>query len=136
MYSRDHAILSGLVAIPFAMAPVSPNAILVWSYMLILGVGIDLDHFLIARLRRGDWTNLRRCFQQPQRIVFAQSEIFDDDDIRRVERLLSHHLLGGVLVAFTFFVDRYLAIVTAVTIYTHVLADIYWDLKTSGPSDV
>jgi hypothetical protein len=134
MYSSNHAIVAGLVAIPVAVfAPTEVPKLAVVGYVLALGIGIDVDHFLIARINRGTWDNLRRCVSNPSLVVTGQDGIFDPDDVYRDQRLLSHLLIGGGAVAVWWILSPYLAIVTAVTIYTHVLADLYADIQTPAP---
>ena len=98
--------------------------------MVVLGVGIDLDHFVIGRINRGDWSNLTRCLRSPSQVFIDQASIFERGDIWRDQRLLSHLLIGGVLIGLVWFISEYLAFVTAVTIYTHVIADLYSDTRT------
>ncbi|GGL60479.1 hypothetical protein [Halocalculus aciditolerans] len=129
MYSRDHAVVSAAVGVPLAVAaPAHP--LFVWAWAVALGVGIDVDHFLVARLNRGDWRNARRVLRDPTLIVRDPASIFGRGDLWRDQRLLSHHLLGGVLVALCWAVDAYWAVATAVTLYAHVLADLYADMRT------
>ena len=131
MYSRAHALLSAAIGIPLAVgASGVPASASLWGYVLLLGVGIDLDHFVIGRINRGDWTNARRCLRNPAQIFLDQSTIFDSGDIWRDQRLLSHLLIGGVLTVGLWTVHPYWAFVTAVTVYTHVLADLYSDART------
>jgi len=94
MYSRSHAIIAGLTGIPLAgFAPSTEPPLLLWAYIFLLGVGIDADHFVIARINRGDWANLQRCLQNPSRVFVGQATIFDSGDIWRDQRLLSHLLI-------------------------------------------
>lgn len=131
MYSRGHALLSAIIGIPLAVgASNAPAAAGLLGYVLLLGVGIDFDHFVIGRLNRGKWTNARRCLQNPAQIFADQSTIFDSGDIWRDQRLLSHLLIGGLLTAGLWIVNAYWAFATAVTVYTHVLADLYSDIQT------
>jgi len=132
MYSRGHALVSGAIGIPLAVGASSPNVSggLLWGYVLLLGVGIDFDHFVIGRINRGDWTNFRRCIRNPAQIFVDQSTIFDQGDIWRDQRLLSHLLIGGVLTAGLWVFDTYWAFATAVTVYAHMLADLYADIRT------
>lgn len=131
MYSRSHAVIAGLTGIPLVgLAPSTEPPLLLWTYMLLLGVGIDGDHFVIARINRGDWTNLQRCLQKPSRAFVGQTTIFDNGDIWRDQRLLSHLLIGGGLIVLLWPVDTYWAFVTAVIVYTHLLADLYSDIQT------
>jgi hypothetical protein len=133
MYSRNHAIVMGLVAIPLAVfAPPEVPRLAVIGYVLALGVGIDVDHFLVARINRGTWDNLRRCVSDPSLVFTRQAEIFDRGDVWSDQRLLSHLLIGGVMVALWWVPSQYLAVVTAITIYTHVLADLFADGQTRG----
>jgi hypothetical protein len=92
-----------------------------------VGVGIDLDHFLIARVNAGDWSAVRRCLRRP-RIVFVEQEaIFETLDVLVLERLLSHVVIGGVVVLGLALASPYLAGVTAAVLYAHLLADLIWD---------
>lgn len=131
MYSRNHAIVAGLVAIPLAVvAPPEVPRLAVIGYVLVLGVGIDVDHFLVARINRGSWDTLRSCVSDPSLVFTRQADIFDSGDVWRDQRLLSHLLIGGVMVALWWIPSPYLAVVTAITIYTHVLADLFADGQT------
>lgn len=131
MYSRGHAVLSGVIGIPLAFGTTGgAAAVLLWGYVMVVGVGIDVDHFVIGRLNRGDWTNVRRCIENPTRIFLEQSELFDSGDIWRDQRLLSHLLIGGVLTTGMIVLSAYWALATAVTVYTHLLADLYSDIQT------
>jgi hypothetical protein len=131
MYSRTHSVIAGLTGIPLVgVAPSTEPPLLLWAYILLLGVGIDGDHFVIARINRGDWTNLQRCLQKQSRVFVEQATIFDNGDIWRDQRLLSHLLIGGGPVTLLWLVNTYWAFGTAVTIYTHLLADLYSDIQT------
>jgi hypothetical protein len=44
----------------------------------ILGVGIDFDHFLIARLRTGSWRSFSDLLRNPVKAFTDQRSIFDD----------------------------------------------------------
>lgn len=131
MYSREHAVLSALVGAPIAAGFSDiQQSIFFWAFFVAIGVGIDFDHFVIARLNRGDWTNLRRCVRDPARVFVDQGSIFDDGDVWRDQRLLSHLLVGGTLATLVWPIGRYAAFGVAVAIYTHVLADLYSDIRT------
>jgi hypothetical protein len=130
MYSRGHALVAGVVGIPIAVGAQGEFPGLLWIYVLLLGVGIDVDHFVIARLNRGDWANVRRVLRNPTQVFRDQSALFARGDVWRDERLLSHLLIGGALTAGWWTVDHYWALATALTIYTHVLADLYADIRT------
>jgi len=136
MYSRNHALLSAAVGVPVAFAaPDGASAPLLWFYALALGVGIDFDHFLIARLNRGTWRPLRRCLADPTIVFFDQHAIFEPEDLRRDQRLLSHHIVGGALVAALWTVAPYWALATAATLYVHVVADLYADVRDRSSAE-
>lgn len=130
MYSRNHAIVSAVVALPVAVGAPPGHKIALWVAMVAVGVGIDADHFLVARLNRGDWKNVRRCLREPSLLLQGQTSIFDWGDLWRDQRLLSHLLIGGVLVVGAWPLHRYWAFGTAVTVYTHLVADLYSDMQT------
>lgn len=133
MHSRGHAILSillggGLLVI----APPSVNEPVLLIVVLTVGVGIDIDHFLIARLRTGSWHNLRRVLANPTLPFVNQAAIFDAGDVGASDRLLSHLLLSGVAVSGLWLIAPYWAGVTAVTLYVHITIDVYSDIKQRG----
>jgi len=128
MYSRDHAIVS--VAVGAAGVAVLPVPLPWWAavgYAVIVGVAIDFDHFAVARLETGDWNALRRCIRNPTIAVLDQDEIFDPQDLWPLQRLLSHHLIGGAVVGGLWFVSEPLSLFTAIVLYAHVLGDLVWD---------
>lgn len=132
MYSRTHGLLSvlvGVLVVVLAPAPVE-YPFLVVAYATALGVGIDLDHFLVARVNRGDWVNARRCLRDPRLAVADQAAIFDAGDLWRDQRLLSHCVLGGLATAGLWVVDPFWAGLTALTVYVHVVADLISDVRT------
>lgn len=96
-------------------------------YGVLLGVFVDLDHFLIARLWTGDWHHLRGSVRNPIGAFVAQEEIFDDVRDMQDERLLSHVLLAGLLVGVTRLLSRPLGFVTGVVLYAHLLCDLLRD---------
>lgn len=96
-------------------------------YGLGLGVLIDLDHFVLARLRVGDWRHARNCLRDPSRVFFDQANLFQGTGEMASLRLLSHVLLGGTLTALTARRSRPVALLTAVVLYGHVLADLLRD---------
>jgi hypothetical protein len=128
MYSRDHALLSLAVAGAAVFVldlPIGwPVAV---ALALVAGVGIDFDHFLVARVTTGEWRALRRCLANPRLVVLEQDEIFAPDAITELQRLLSHVLVIGVVVPVAAVVDPALAVFVAAVLYVHLLADLVWD---------
>lgn len=134
MKSHEHAVLGTLasVSLVFAFAEISfpLEAALLVAYGVLLSVFIDLDHFVAARLHAGDWSHLRRCVTNPVFAFTEQEQVFDGVDTNQLEthRLLSHALVGGVLVvATTFLLAPVYGLFTAVVLYVHVTADLLRD---------
>jgi hypothetical protein len=96
-------------------------------YGLGLGVLIDLDHFVVARLRAGDWRHLLECLRNPKRVFTDQENLFGGIGEMAGLRILSHVILGGVLTGLARRVSRPVALLTAAVLYVHVLADLLRD---------
>ncbi len=126
MYSREHALLSLPVGAGAVAMGIGPLVAVPWA--LAVGVGIDLDHFLVARLVDGDWAALTDGLREPRRLVVDQDALFVDSGMDRLDRLLSHAVLGGVGVGLVLPLAPDLAVLTGVTLYVHVLADLVWDV--------
>jgi len=126
MYSRSHlavsAVLGGAVALWAGAAP--GRAAIVVVYAAVLGTAIDLDHFVIARLRTGDWHNLRLAVADPRAAFVEQERLFEPGDVGVLTRLTSHALIGGFVVAVLAPVAPLFALVSAVVVYGHVLCDL------------
>ncbi|ELY70055.1 hypothetical protein [Natrinema versiforme] len=124
-------VVAGLLTA--SLAPISlfgyavPAAIVV-AYGTAVGVFIDLDHFLIARFKTGDWDAVRFCLANPGTAATDQSEIFDPGDVGVLSRLLSHVVIAGVVVPSIALASVPLAIVTGAVLYVHLLADLVWDI--------
>jgi hypothetical protein len=137
MKSPEHAAIGAVVA-AVGVAAVFPAASLatqaaLWAGGVLLSVFVDLDHFLIARRMRGDWSNLRLALSDPRAGWIEQERVFadvDEDTLQRY-RLLSHHLIGGVLVGVGALVDARLAVLVAVLLYAHVVADLLRDAEVA-----
>jgi hypothetical protein len=131
MKSGEHFLLS-VPVVGVVLATVSnrysPRRLAVLAaYGAGLGVLIDCDHFVLARLRTGDWRHLRECLDNPERVFFDQENLFEGTGGMASLRVLSHVILGGVLTALVRFVSRPVALLTAAVIYVHVLADLLRD---------
>lgn len=130
MYSRGHALVSLLVGVAVVfVAPPPVHPALVVAVVVALGVGIDFDHFVLAALLTRSTKNVRRVLRNPTIVLVGQDEIFDEGDLTEEQRLLSHVAIAGVAVAGLWFVSQYWAFVVAVTLYAHVLADLYEDVR-------
>lgn len=130
MYSRGHALVSlvvGLAIVAVTSPPVHPAIVV--AVVLAVGVGIDVDHFVVAAGLTGSTKNLRRVLRDPTLVVRDQAAIFDEGDLTEEQRLLSHVVIAGAAVASLWFVSRYWAMVVAVTLYAHVLADLVADVR-------
>lgn len=131
MYSKNHFAISVAVGIVIAMVAgvTIERAARLVAYAAFLGTAIDLDHFLIARLRAGDWSHLRFVLANPRAAVVGQDRIFETGAVGDRSRLLSHALLGGALVAVVAAASSFLALVSAVVLWVHVLCDLAVDVR-------
>jgi hypothetical protein len=135
MKSGEHAAIGalvGAVAVALLFPGAAPSAAAgVWLGGVAISVFVDLDHFVIARAMSGDWDALRRAVTDPRVGLVRQEEVFVAVDETRLRqyRLLSHLLLGGVLVAASRVVDGRLAVFVAVLLYAHVVADLLRDAE-------
>lgn len=102
-----------------------------------LGVLIDLDHFLVARLRSGSWAALGGVVRDPLVAVTDQDAIFENGEVGKIPRLLSHVLLSGVLVGALALVEWRFALLAAVVLYVHLLSDLAADARElAGTGDL
>lgn len=133
MKSPEHAALGAITAgvLVFALPGIAfpLEGLALFAYGLLLSVFVDLDHFLLARYHAGDWSHLRRCVTDPAFAFTEQERIFEDVDTRTLEvhRLLSHLVVGGLLVGVLALLTPVYAIFTAVVLYVHFLADLLRD---------
>lgn len=135
MKSAEHAAIGATVG-AVAVVGFFPNESLpiqaaLWVGGVFLSVFVDLDHFVIARAMSGDWSSLRRAVTNPRVGLVDQEEVFVGVDEPRLRqyRLLSHLLIGGVLVALTSRLDVRLDAFVAVLLYAHVVADLLRDAE-------
>jgi hypothetical protein len=135
MKSGEHALVGALVGavavvVLFPAAALTTKATL-WAAGVLLSVFVDLDHFVIARRMRGDWSSLRRAVSNPRVGLIEQERVFADVDelTLRQYRLLSHLLVGGVLVGVGALADVRLAVLVAILLYAHVVADLVRDAE-------
>lgn len=131
MYTRDHLLVSLAVGVGLVFAPVASDLspAVVVAVAAVTGTAIDLDHFLVARLKTGSWLAVRRGLARPRRLLLDQSELFADGDVGVLHRLLSHAVLGGVVVPGLLVFDADLALVVGVSLYAHVLTDLVADVR-------
>jgi hypothetical protein len=100
---------------------------LVVGYAAAVGVLVDLDHFLIARLNTGSWRAVRHGLADPRILFFDQTAIFEDGEVGSLHRLGSHLAITVVLVGGLLVVRPYLALVTVVVLVGHMVCDVLWD---------
>lgn len=134
MYSRNHAIVSLVVAgLLVALGELPGHPAVVTAVVVAVGVGIDVDHFLVAWLHTGSTKNVRRALANPLIVVFDQRAIFDEDDLSELQRLLSHAVIAGLAVGGLVAVGATgWATVVGVSLYAHVLADLVADVRNEA----
>lgn len=130
MNSGPHAAVS-VVAGLAALAVTTPTvpAWVVVAVAVVAGVGVDLDHFLLARYNTGDWTALRRCLRDPAIVFRDQEAIFEPGDVGALNRLLTHVAIAGLVVPTLYLWRPSVAGAVALSLYAHVLADLVADRR-------
>ncbi|RYJ13310.1 hypothetical protein ELS19_04575 [Halogeometricum borinquense] len=135
MKSGEHAAVGGVVSVvaAFVLFPGSTAMALVAlvGAGIVVSVLIDLDHFVIARWLMGDWRHLERAVKNPRVGLIEQEKVFADMDGEGLtpRRLLSHHLIGGVVTFAVVLVGRpTLAAFVAIVLYAHIVCDYLRDL--------
>nr|WP_306060071.1 hypothetical protein [Natronococcus sp. AD5] len=121
---------------PVEVGGLTVPAPVVVAYGTAVGVFIDLDHFVIARFKTGTWDPLRFSLVNPFAAFTDQDRIFDRGDVGALTRLLSHLMLTGILVPALALASVSLAVITAVVLYAHVVADVAWDVRRLERTDV
>lgn len=142
MYSLHHGALSlGVGAVVIYSLPsviiagiAVPTFVLI-GYAVAIGVLIDLDHFLIARLKTGSWDSVWFCLAHPRAAVTDQRQIFEPGDVGVLSRLLSHLLIAGSVVPVLAIESVPLAVLTAAVLYAHVVSDVAWDIVEARQDD-
>ena len=130
MYSKGHFV--GSLAVGLALLAVSPPTVLgrpalvLVPYAVVVGVGIDLDHFLIAWYNAGEPRAIRAGLANPRRLVLDQDQLFEAGEISSHERLLTHAVLAGLLTPAAWALSATLGLATAATLYVHLLSDLGW----------
>jgi len=131
IYSRDHFLLSVAVGLAAGLyAGLDLLTGLGWIVLAaVVGVGIDFDHFLVAWYNTGDPRAIRYCLRNPRAVFLDQESIFHEYELGKLDRLLSHMLIGGPLVAALWVLAPPLALLAAASLYAHVVADLYQDIR-------
>ena len=133
MESLEHAAVGSVVSTLAALALrslVSPLKLAgLFVYGVALSVLVDLDHFVIARARTGDWSHLRAVLADPRNGIRGQKWVFADVEGMARQRLASHLVIGTVLVTGLRRRSPLLAAYTGVVLAAHVVCDL---LRDSG----
>lgn len=125
IYSKHHLLISVLVGGTIGVFTTNSaiEIVIVVLYSGFVGVFIDLDHFLISRVKTGNWTALLNCIQTPIQSLFYQKGIFREGEVEPSERIVSHLVIIGGGVSILWFISKYWAFVSLVVLYMHLLTD-------------
>ncbi len=128
MRSRHHFPISALVGVVVVLGrETGYPAVLVVTYAALVGTFVDLDHFLIARVRTGSWKSLRRSLADPRMALFEQDAIFETGAVGAWTRLGSHVVITVVLSGALLRPAPGLAFLTAAVLGVHIGCDLAWD---------
>lgn len=130
MRSSHHFVISALVGVALALAVETPlPAVALVGGAALLGTFVDLDHFLIARVRTGSWEPFVRCLRRPRMALLEQDGIFETGDVGARTRLVSHAVITVVLVGALATIVPSLALATGTVLAVHIACDVAWDLR-------
>jgi hypothetical protein len=134
MKSTEHAIAGAVVSAVGVLISGErfsrTEKVLLWCYGVFLSVFIDLDHFVLARHKTGNWSWLFEALSHPKKAFSSPEWLFDDVQMR-IERLLSHVVIGGTLTLLSLAIAPFVAVFTAVVVYTHLLCDLLRDAEVA-----
>jgi hypothetical protein len=134
MYSRNHLLISliiGLISASFFGITGLEFALIV-GYGCVIGVLIDIDHFVIARINTGTWSALRASLARPSKLLFQQRTVFTGE-VGKLQRLLSHMIISGVIVSIIAVFNIILSLFSIIIFYFHIVGDIYADIREIQP---
>jgi len=83
----------------------------------------------VAWYNTGDPRAIRYCLSNPRAVFLDQASIFYEYELGKLDRLLSHMLIGGPLVAAVWVLAPTLALLVAASLYVHVVADLVQDVR-------
>jgi hypothetical protein len=131
--STEHALVGALTSgfatrVLFRHAARPPKLAL-WAFGTILSVAVDLDHFVVARLKTGSWDSLRAVLAEPRAAVLGDQEwIFADAPPMATARLRSHAALTVALALLCLAARRTrVAVFTTAVLAVHVGCDLLRD---------
>jgi len=88
----------------------------------LVGILVDLDHFLILRYRQGSWKSLFNVFQSPFK-AFTTFDAIPEVSFR--EKMPLHSIqLSALLLVYLYFQKRILGVLTFIVLL-HILSDVY-----------
>ena len=76
MHSKKHAVFSAAIGILFAIRYRRP---VLFVIAVIVGVGIDFDHFLLAWYDHDDLRGARRAIENPNYVFNNQEDLFAEE---------------------------------------------------------
>jgi hypothetical protein len=129
IYSKHHFLISVFVGLLLGILVTNSVPLILFTalYAGLIGVIIDIDHFVISRLHSGDWSAAKNCLRSPLQSLIDQEDIFGEKEVGPAERVLSHLLISGILVSVIWIVTPRWSFVTGVILYVHILTDSYAD---------
>lgn len=129
MEAAKHFLASILLAClflifePFGSTPVSFIGLGV-----VCGTLIDLDHFIVSRMRNGDWHHLKNALNSPLAIFIdyrVSMEDFEDNFFGSIRQIYVSHFTTAILIStIIYFFNIQAALTASVFFGLHILMDI------------
>lgn len=133
MEAIEHLIIASIASPLAAWTLAGPDMsafifLTVWG--LVAGVLIDLDHFLVARIKNGDWSVLLRALKDPLAAWTNWRKIIDPvKDVPAEHRLMVHITVAIAVSAVLIPFNTQLFYMTALMTSIHILSDLYADIR-------
>lgn len=121
----EHALISAAVA-PLAVWQIYGIGSFFAPLVLFgfcCGVFIDLDHFLVQRLRDGNWNHLKAAFQNFTKLAKNNQKVLEDP-ISEKSRYISHFALLSISPLIALAISPKLAALTFTMLASHTFCDL------------
>lgn len=128
MESYEHAVISSLTGFLLVYILVGLQDLslflVYWLYTILVGVLIDLDHFLISTLRDRDLREVRLALSDPKKVLTDNNEALEETISER-SRYLSHLLILVLAPYLALNHSVLLAQITFAMLLIHICSDVY-----------
>ena len=127
METYEHLLISSVVspAVAYFVFGFSGIELAAFSvYGILLGVFIDLDHFVVHRIQEENWKYLKNALKNPFEVTTNNIKVVDNP-IPNWSRYLSHFIILALLPAALYLFDQTVAEFSFIMLGSHITSDVY-----------